>query len=202
MAEPRSAASDPSMDDILASIRKIISEDEARAQAGRPAVAQPAAAAPPREDVLLLTNPIEEPQASKAAGPPPVASPRFDQPRLDQPRRDPPRLDRPRLDRPSIDPVRAAEMPQPSVEQLAELVSGQAAENAVSALTRLNRAVQEAVPAPRAEDPGPAVGGGSKTLEDLVKEALRPMLQEWVDRNLPQIVERHVEREIVRLTRR
>ncbi len=202
MAEPRSAASDPSMDDILASIRKIISEDEARAQAGRPAVAQPAAAAAPREDVLLLTNPIEEPQASKAAGPPPVASPRFDQPRLDQPRRDPPRLDRPRLDRQSIDPARAAEMPQPSVEQLAELVSGQAAENAVSALTRLNRAVQEAVPAPQAEDPGPAVGGGSKTLEDLVKEALRPMLQEWLDRNLPQIVERHVEREIVRLTRR
>jgi cell pole-organizing protein PopZ len=32
MSDPRSANNDPSMDDILASIRKIISDDEARAQ--------------------------------------------------------------------------------------------------------------------------------------------------------------------------
>ena len=44
--------------------------------------------------------------------------------------------------------------------------------------------------------------GGGKTLEDLVKEMLRPMLKEWLDRNLPPMVERYVEREIVRLTRR
>ena len=31
---------------------------------------------------------------------------------------------------------------------------------------------------------------------------LRPMLKEWLDRNLPPMVERFVEREIVRLTRR
>ena len=34
MSEPKSANTDPSMDDILASIRKIISADEARAQVG------------------------------------------------------------------------------------------------------------------------------------------------------------------------
>ena len=34
MSDARSGNSDPSMDDILASIRKIISDDEARAQAG------------------------------------------------------------------------------------------------------------------------------------------------------------------------
>ena len=39
-------------------------------------------------------------------------------------------------------------------------------------------------------------------LEDIVKEMLRPMLKEWLDRNLPPMVERYVEREIVRLTRR
>jgi hypothetical protein len=50
-------------------------------------------------------------------------------------------------------------------------------------------------------DPGPTMGGG-KTLEDLAKEMLRPMLKEWLDRNLPPMVERFVEREIVRLTRR
>jgi cell pole-organizing protein PopZ len=36
----------------------------------------------------------------------------------------------------------------------------------------------------------------------MVKEMLRPMLKEWLDRNLPPMVERIVEREIVRLTRR
>ena len=35
-----------------------------------------------------------------------------------------------------------------------------------------------------------------------MKETLRPMLKEWLDQNLPQLVERYVEREIVRLTRR
>lgn len=178
MAEPKSTASDPSMDDILASIRKIISEDEARAQVGRPP--SPSAAVPqPSEDVLLLTNPIEEPAAKAVAPMPPL-----------------------RADRPRIDPVRAAEMPQPAIEPPAALMGDEAKGSAVSALTRLNRAVQESVPPPRAADPGPAVGSSGKTLEDLVKEALRPMLQEWLDRNLPQIVERHVEREIVRLTRR
>ena len=66
----------------------------------------------------------------------------------------------------------------------------------------LNQAVQDSVPSPTARDPGPAVGGSGKTVEDLVKEMLRPMLKEWLDRNLPPMVERYVEREIVRLTRR
>ncbi|MFZ5783860.1 MAG: DUF2497 domain-containing protein [Pseudomonadota bacterium] len=175
MAEPKSAAADPSMDDILASIRKIISEDEARAQVGRPV--PPPAPPRPAEDVLLLTNPIEEPAAKVPV--PPL-----------------------RAERLRIDPARAAEMPQPAVEPPVESPGDEARSNAVSALARLNRAVQDSVPPAQADDPGPTVGSSGKTLEDLVKEALRPMLQEWLDRNLPQIVERHVEREIVRLTRR
>ena len=46
------------------------------------------------------------------------------------------------------------------------------------------------------------LSNNARTLEDLVKEMLRPMLKEWLDRNLPPMVERFVEREIVRLTRR
>ena len=41
-----------------------------------------------------------------------------------------------------------------------------------------------------------------RVIEELVQETLRPMLKEWLDKNLPQVVERYVEREIVRLTRR
>lgn len=41
----------------------------------------------------------------------------------------------------------------------------------------------------------------SRTLEDLVQEMLRPMLKSWLDDNLPVIVERMVRQEIERVTR-
>jgi cell pole-organizing protein PopZ len=132
-----------------------------------------------RDDVLLLMDLIEEPKSD--AVPPPIPLPR-------------------------IDPVRAAEMPQPSIEPARPadptLVGGQIAGSAASAFARLNQAVQDSVPPPAAADPGPMVAAGGKTIEELVKETLRPMLKEWLDQNLPQLVERYVEREIVRLTRR
>jgi hypothetical protein len=73
------------MDDILASIRKIISDDEARAQvnsqqaasqAGRPGAVPPfemradPKARPAGDDVLMLTDLIEEPKPGDA--PPPI----------------------------------------------------------------------------------------------------------------------------------
>jgi cell pole-organizing protein PopZ len=195
MSDARNA-NDPSMDDILASIRRIISDDEARAQVGnqqvlsqsaRPAVVPPADSqptaggrSPGSDDVLLLTDLIEEPTSGTAASRPvPIPLPR-------------------------IDPARAAEMPQPSFEQPPDsaLVGSGAVGVASSAFARLNQAVQESVPPPAAPEAGPAIDANGKTIEDLVKEMLRPMLKEWLDRNLPPMVERFVEREIVRLTRR
>lgn len=201
------ADNDPSMDDILASIRKIISDDEARAQVGGNSL-PPAIPAnverPPltaragmtnRDDVLLLTDLIEEP---KAAAPDMAA----------QPAAPPPR----------IDPVRASEMPQPSFDPAPppapqpsafepSIVASSAAGAASSAFDRLNQVVEErrAMPAPApapAAMPSPALGAGGKTIEDLVKEMLRPMLKDWIDRSLPPMVEQLVEREIARLTRR
>ncbi|MCF8531584.1 MAG: DUF2497 domain-containing protein [Reyranella sp.] len=194
MSDARSANSDPSMDDILASIRKIISDDEARAQVGNQQAlsqsARPAPVAPgeprlasvprdaSRDDVLMLTDLIEEPAAG-AADSRPIPLPR-------------------------IDPARAAEMPQPSVDHSPDggLVGSNVVGVANSAFARLNQAVQESVPPPAAPESGPAVDGNGKTIEDLVKEMLRPMLKDWLDRNLPPMVERYVEREISRLTRR
>ncbi len=43
---------------------------------------------------------------------------------------------------------------------------------------------------------------GSDTLEGLVREMIRPMLTEWLDAKLPDIVERLVAREIQRITER
>ena len=207
-----SADNDPSMDDILASIRKIISDDEARAQVSGNAAppVQPANApielrsAGPRavgngsrEDVLLLTDLIEEPTLS-AAQPEPVAP-------------TPIPLQR-------IDPVSASEMPQPSFETAPAprpapvpsfeqpLAASSAAGAATSAFDRLNQVVEERKAAPAAAPPiampSMAIGASGKTIEDLVKEMLRPMLKEWIDRSLPPMVEQLVEREIARLTRR
>ncbi|MFZ3359425.1 MAG: DUF2497 domain-containing protein, partial [Xanthobacteraceae bacterium] len=41
----------------------------------------------------------------------------------------------------------------------------------------------------------------ARTLEDLVREMLRPMLKTWLDDNLPGIVERLVRTEIERVSR-
>ncbi|MCC8427631.1 DUF2497 domain-containing protein [Reyranella aquatilis] len=185
---------EPSMDDILASIRKIISDDEARAQGAGPrppvvppVIVPPAMTQPVRsasnEDVLLLTDIVEEPKSMSQAEPTP----------------------------PRVEPVNPAEMPQPTIEPVASspaspkvdtLVGAGVAGVASSAFARLNQAVQDSVPPPAATDPGPRVASSGQTIEDLVKEMLRPMLKDWLDTNLPPMVERYVEREIARLTRR
>ena len=43
--------------------------------------------------------------------------------------------------------------------------------------------------------------GGTTTIEGLVREMMRPMLKEWLDENLPGIVEKHVEAEVQRIAR-
>ena len=45
------------------------------------------------------------------------------------------------------------------------------------------------------------LSNNARTLEDLVKEMLRPMLKSWLDDNLPSLVERMVREEIERVSR-
>ncbi|MBS9476141.1 DUF2497 domain-containing protein [Ancylobacter sp. VKM B-3255] len=45
------------------------------------------------------------------------------------------------------------------------------------------------------------VASNSRTVDDLVTEAIRPMLKEWLDENLPALVERLVRAEIERVSR-
>jgi len=47
-----------------------------------------------------------------------------------------------------------------------------------------------------------ASGGDGRTLEEIVSDMLRPMLKEWLDANLPALVERLVAEEIERIARR
>lgn len=43
---------------------------------------------------------------------------------------------------------------------------------------------------------------GKVTLEDMVKELMKPLLKEWLDKNLPHITEKMVQREVEKLSRR
>ncbi len=53
-----------------------------------------------------------------------------------------------------------------------------------------------------AQERGAAVSRGGPTLEDLVREEMRPLLKEWLEKHLPPIVERLVRAEIERVVSR
>jgi uncharacterized protein len=165
---------EPSMEEILASIRRIIAEDGDQTApataptAAPPPPAPPPAAAPRHEEILELTEVVEpEPVA-----PEPIAAPEMPPP--------PP---------PAPDP--------PPADSGDRLVSDEAAAASMAALSQLNqlggRSEQRMSDIP--------MGEGQRTIEDLVREMLRPLLKEWLDSNLPHLVERVVQEEVGRLVR-
>ena len=82
--------------------------------------------------------------------------------------------------------------PAPAIPTEEELVSAASAEAARQSLEALTAAV---APAPAA---APAAGG--RTMEDVVLDALRPMLKDWLDDNLPAMGEAMVAKESSRIT--
>ena len=77
----------------------------------------------------------------------------------------------------------------------AGLLSAPRAEETARALARLNETLD-------AEPAAPPDGDGGLTVERLARESMRPMLEAWLDRHLPEIVERLVREEIERLVAR
>jgi len=221
------------MEEILASIRRIIADDDASKTAPRPA---------------------EPPQAAAAAGPaPPAARP------APPPQAPPPRVTPPE---PSLDEVIAAD-PEPMADEedqasdILDLTEQMAApmpqpapapkpapqfrtidgsfdvsyeeEKPVPQMPMSAHQMPEAR-APLPSEDNPYRGDGrsnqllsgmtsaavdsafntlaqtvlvqnARTLEDLVREMLRPMLKAWLDDNLPGMVERLVRAEIERVSR-
>jgi len=163
---------EPSMEEILASIRRIIAEDGEQpsaaapaAEASSPAAAQPAPAAK-GEEILELTEVVEE---ERPTNDPPVAA---------SPQPEPP-------------PFPAA------VEPGDHLVSDAAAAASIAALSQIH----QLGPTNEKRMSDIPVGEGQRTIEDMVREMLRPLLKEWLDSNLPHIVERVVQEEVARLVR-
>jgi cell pole-organizing protein PopZ len=255
-----SGQKDPSMDEILGSIRRIITEDNA--QSGQPVEApeDPPVAAE-EDDVLELTDMlgvVDEPESrrepiltpveptvqddvidpleerrepvlgihSPAAAPEPV----FEEPVAEMPMEPTMAVDAPAaapepvFEEPVADmpveqtmavapPAEGQTPPQEEVFDMAtsdesgappvdlpevggeDLVSSTTSTSTAEALGELSRAMDERVSRQR-------LGEGDATLSDIVKELVRPMLRDWIDQNLPMIVERVVRREIQKLVDR
>lgn len=180
---------EPSMEEILASIRRIISEDGTEQDAGPAAEAAPPAPEPPAPEPPPAPAPEPEPDPIPPA-PEPVLEPEEEEvleltERVDTPQPDPD---------PEPDPV-PVPAPPPFVGEDDGLLSPDADAAARQALHRLDGYDTPMVPYRAGE------GDGGKTLEQLVAELLQPMLRDWLNANLPGMVERIVEREVRRLGR-
>lgn len=180
-------AQEPTMEEILASIRRIISEDDAPAETAAAApepvveaapepepVFEAAEPAPVEDEVLELTEPYEAPAAESIGD----------------------------LDVADVAPFPAAEpAPEPAAAPVYDsLVGESAAASAASAFAGLAATFQ------KPEAPAAAVGQeipfmSGNTVEAMVQAMLRPMLKDWLDANLPGIVEAQVRKEVERIAR-
>jgi cell pole-organizing protein PopZ len=252
---------EPSMEEILASIRRIIADDEAKPAAGdkpaSPAAAaakpeKPAAAAPPAakapvmKDIPPSALPAAQaaaakvaPPPAKPAAPPPAAAPApvsNSQDDIDALLNGLDEATTPEEVRPPLpdgdvfeltDDMAVAmaapppEPPQPSFHKVEPEDDLEFTETAASrAVNRqpvfepppfetsaappqqiLSRSTVSAVESAFNSLANTVLSNNARTLEDLVKEMLRPMLKGWLDDNLPGLVERIVKAEIERVSR-
>lgn len=205
--DAKSSGGEPSMEDILASIRRILAEDTAAASPD----ADPETP-PPDAPRAVASEPEDDWDAEPASAlpPQPEAAPAIgevearDEPvTRDEPksgRHEPPRSA-------SLDDAFAAAMPERNeredvfvltpemrIEVAAgsiggeRVVSNRTADSGTDVLAQLASAILD-----RRDI---AVGARDITLESMVREMLRPLLREWLDRNLPYLIERLVKREI------
>jgi cell pole-organizing protein PopZ len=198
-------AQEPSMEEILASIRRIIADDDVSrnaANAAPPPVAEaprPAAVVPPPpppEPAPVFQPPVFEPEPE-----PEPAAAEVDILDLTEDMRAPagapsfrtidaqPDIVFTEADAAASDPE--ADHLEAARQQLAAsmsdtLLSSRAAASVDSAFNTLAQTV---------------LVQNARTLEDLVKDMLRPMLKNWLDDNLPGLVERLVRAEIERVSR-
>lgn len=233
------------MEEILASIRRIIADDEAKPAAGeKPAAPAAAKPEPPTKAPVMKDIPPSAiaPAAKPAPAPKPAPPPPAPEPAASNNQDD---IDAmlASLDAatPEADVRPAAPEPEPDVFELTDEMAVPAPapppassfskiepaddiEFSESASARVLSRQPTYEPPPFATTEPPAqqilsrstvsavesafnslantvLSNNARTLEDLVKEMLRPMLKSWLDDNLPGLVERIVKAEIERVSR-
>ena len=161
---------EPSIEEILGSIRRIIAEDEDGAAPQGAEAVEPESQE--EEELLELTNKI--------------------QPMVETP---------PEQASDSDVTIAFEETPAPALTEEVvpmtdsfstdSLLSDTAAEATVAVMSQLARhtAITEE-------------GHEGLTIESMVREMLKPMLRDWLDKNLPDIVQKMVARELDRLSKR
>jgi cell pole-organizing protein PopZ len=206
MSAASAKTQEPSMEEILASIRRIIAEDQDVAkEPDSEREDEPQEDEPSSDDVLELPEPVTlatlEPELLQPE--PPAPSEPEPLPDLEVMVPEIQFSDEPQAPEPVIAPL-----PPEPVRPL-EAIIGAAARQAEP--DRFDeRAITEALLSNTA---GASVGQAfnmlshtvltqnARTLEDLVKDMLKPMLKVWLDDNLPPLVERLVRAEIERVAR-
>lgn len=177
------------MEEILASIRRIISEDDAppaEAQAAPEPAFAPAPVEPEDEDVLELTDAIEASAPLETHGDIDVYEPPAPEPAWSpEPEPEP----APVFSAPEPEPEPYTPPPSYSApaQDDSELIGAAAATATASAFGRLEAAL--AMPAP------------GRTLDDVVRELLKPLLKQWLDDNLPRIAEAKVAEAVEKVMR-
>ncbi len=205
MSAASAKTQEPSMEEILASIRRIIAEDQDVSKVPEAADEDEAEDESDPDDVLELPEPV----ALAAPEPKPEAEHELEA------HREPETLPNLDIAVPEIDfsdqpPTVEADRPPPH-EPVRPLEAVIKAASRQAEPPRLDdNALTEALLSSTA---GAAVGQAfnmlshtvltqnARTLEDLVKEMLKPMLKVWLDDNLPPLVERLVRAEIERVAR-
>ena len=183
MSQPKKEIdTEPSMEEILASIRKIISEDQQEDSIEKSNSVKEEENSPETDpdseefnpdDVLELTEEVEDPSATGVGG----TSDTFPSSRNS-----------------NEELLKVSASFDDMSERGDDLVDVQSVRAATSSLSFLASAVTKA----KASLP---MGNGNQTIEDLMKEVMRPMVKDWLDKNLPDLVERLVKTEIKRITR-
>jgi uncharacterized protein len=229
---------EPSMEEILASIRRIIADDEAKpAAAEKPA--SPSAAAKPAvmKDIppsAIAPAPKPAAAAPKPAPPAPPPPPPAPEPAVSNNQDDidamlasldaaTPEADirpaQPEADVFELTDEMALPDPAPPAATFSkvepqddiEFTEAKASrrqpayeppfESAAPARPILSHSTVSAVESAFHSLANTVLSNNARTLEDLVKEMLRPMLKSWLDDNLPGLVERIVKAEIERVSR-
>ena len=221
MTQP-AKSQEPSMEEILASIRRIIADDDANKTVPREAEAPPPAArseALPEPPVAAPAPSVADILADVPAPPPADPEPEADQipdildltesmaapmPSEPAPAPDPApqfRKIEANSDISFDDPIEER-AEQSAAAEIRSHYSQEAADRGEDERGRLlSRATSAAVDSAFNTLAQTVLVQNARTLEDLVREMLRPMLKGWLDDNLPAMVERLVRAEIERVSR-
>ena len=184
MPENAKSPSEPSMEEIIASISRIITDEKTSVEPVGPAPGE-------KSEILELTEVVDEDGSVRRVAP--EASNSQPRPAGYAAAADPAAANATARSGPSALP------PEAEIEPRLELGRERILSSATSGAAAAAFAQLGALPRERRREGELPLGGVDRTLEEIVRDMLRPLLQTWLDENLPRLVERLVREEIARV---